>query len=382
MLKRHSRTSRLARRRARVLGASRSRNFGPNGRGAAASRIAGLVCTLLYVLSQWREIAREFSGRQARYGIARRREHPRRAGHPRRASTTSPSRHNKRWDLTAASQYTLSDQTKKVLQGLTKPVQGDGLCAHRGLRALPQPARGIPVPVQAAAGRVHRSGEAAGARRAAEGERARNDRPRVRRARPAGDVGRRAGPDQRPDQGRPGPAAQGLLHRRDTASATRPDRTSAATAGIAEELGSDNFTGRNARAAAAGRFRPTRRSSSSPGRSPTSSQPEIDKLKALPRQGRQAAGADRSAAEGRRAAADQPDRAAEGLVGRRRQQRRPRSHEPAARRRGRRCRSRRRRIPSHAITSTFRTAHRLSVRALGQAGRGRAQRTHGDVVRP
>ena len=31
-------------------------------------------------------------------------------------------RHNKRWDLTAASQYTLSDQTKKVLQGLTKPV--------------------------------------------------------------------------------------------------------------------------------------------------------------------------------------------------------------------------------------------------------------------
>ena len=32
-------------------------------------------------------------------------------------------RHNKRWDLTAASQYTLSDQTKKVLQGLTKPVK-------------------------------------------------------------------------------------------------------------------------------------------------------------------------------------------------------------------------------------------------------------------
>ena len=30
--------------------------------------IAGLVCTLLYVLSQWREIGRELSGRQARYG--------------------------------------------------------------------------------------------------------------------------------------------------------------------------------------------------------------------------------------------------------------------------------------------------------------------------
>ena len=28
--------------------------------------LAGLVCTLLYILSQWREIARSFSGRQAR----------------------------------------------------------------------------------------------------------------------------------------------------------------------------------------------------------------------------------------------------------------------------------------------------------------------------
>ena len=32
------------------------------------------------------------------------------------------SRHNKRWDLTAAKQFSLSDQTKKVLQGLQKPV--------------------------------------------------------------------------------------------------------------------------------------------------------------------------------------------------------------------------------------------------------------------
>ena len=84
--------------------------------------IAGLVCTLLYVLSQWREIARELSGRQARFGslaiasvlvvlgiLA--------------AINYLAGRHNKRWDLTAAHQYTLSDQTKKVLQGLTKPVK-------------------------------------------------------------------------------------------------------------------------------------------------------------------------------------------------------------------------------------------------------------------
>ena len=30
--------------------------------------IAGLVCTLLYILSQWREVIRSFSGREARFG--------------------------------------------------------------------------------------------------------------------------------------------------------------------------------------------------------------------------------------------------------------------------------------------------------------------------
>ena len=83
--------------------------------------IAGLVCTLLYMLSQWREIGRAFSGREARYGTL--------------AFASAAvvlailvainylaSRHNKRWDLTAAKQYTLSDQTRKILQNLQKPV--------------------------------------------------------------------------------------------------------------------------------------------------------------------------------------------------------------------------------------------------------------------
>jgi ABC-type uncharacterized transport system involved in gliding motility auxiliary subunit len=83
--------------------------------------IGGLVCVLLYVLSQWREIARDFSGRQARYGTL--------AGASvlvvlaiLGAINYLAERHNKRWDLTAASQYSLSDQTKQFLQGLTKPV--------------------------------------------------------------------------------------------------------------------------------------------------------------------------------------------------------------------------------------------------------------------
>jgi ABC-type uncharacterized transport system involved in gliding motility auxiliary subunit len=83
--------------------------------------IAGLVCVLLYVMSQWREIARDFSGRQAKHGslaaasilvvlgiLA--------------AINYLAERHNKRWDLTAASQYTLSEQTRKIVQSLTKPV--------------------------------------------------------------------------------------------------------------------------------------------------------------------------------------------------------------------------------------------------------------------
>ena len=83
--------------------------------------LAGLGCTLLYILSQWREVARSFSGRQARLGSLA------------AASVVVvlgilvainylASRHNKRWDLTAAKQFSISDQTKKVLQGLQKPV--------------------------------------------------------------------------------------------------------------------------------------------------------------------------------------------------------------------------------------------------------------------
>ena len=83
--------------------------------------LGGLVCTLLYMLSQWREVARSFSGREAKYGTV---------------AVVSAIvvlgilvalnylgvRHNKRWDMTAGKQFTLSDQTRKILEGLQKPV--------------------------------------------------------------------------------------------------------------------------------------------------------------------------------------------------------------------------------------------------------------------
>jgi ABC-type uncharacterized transport system involved in gliding motility auxiliary subunit len=83
---------------------------------------AGLVCLLIYVLGQWRDIVKMFSGRQARYG-----------------SLTGVSvlvvlgiltainyigaRQHKRWDLTANQQFSLSDQTRDVLGKLDAPLQ-------------------------------------------------------------------------------------------------------------------------------------------------------------------------------------------------------------------------------------------------------------------
>src|SRR6476661_3106837 len=83
---------------------------------------AGLVCVLLYTLGQWREIARVFSGRQARYGTL--------------AATSVlivlgiliainyiGAKQNKRWDLTANKQFSLSDQSRNVLSKLDAPLQ-------------------------------------------------------------------------------------------------------------------------------------------------------------------------------------------------------------------------------------------------------------------
>jgi ABC-type uncharacterized transport system involved in gliding motility auxiliary subunit len=83
--------------------------------------IAGLVCTLLYILSQWREIGQSFSGRQARYGSLAAASVLVVLGILVAINYLS-TKYNKRWDLTAARQFSLSDQSKKVLQDLKEPV--------------------------------------------------------------------------------------------------------------------------------------------------------------------------------------------------------------------------------------------------------------------
>jgi ABC-type uncharacterized transport system involved in gliding motility auxiliary subunit len=82
---------------------------------------AGLVCVLLYTLGQWREFAKIFGRRQARYGTL--------AGLSVLvvlgilvAINYIGARQNKRWDLTAVKAYSLSDQSRNVVSKLDAPI--------------------------------------------------------------------------------------------------------------------------------------------------------------------------------------------------------------------------------------------------------------------
>jgi ABC-type uncharacterized transport system involved in gliding motility auxiliary subunit len=106
-----------------VLGAVAVRFLRPGwAQYASWAAYAGLVAVLVYTLSQWREIASVFRQRQARLGTI--------------AATSVvvvlailvtinyiASRQNKRWDLTASGQFTLSDQTRRVVTSLDQPLR-------------------------------------------------------------------------------------------------------------------------------------------------------------------------------------------------------------------------------------------------------------------
>lgn len=84
--------------------------------------LAGLACIVLYGAGHWREVRRSFGRRQTRYGAL--------------AGTSIVlvvgivvalnyvlARQNQRWDLTAGGQYSLSDQTRQVIDTLAAPVR-------------------------------------------------------------------------------------------------------------------------------------------------------------------------------------------------------------------------------------------------------------------
>ena len=83
--------------------------------------VGGLGCVALYTLSQWRDIVRAFSKREARFSAM--------------MSVSIAAvlailvgvnylviRRDKQWDLTASKTFTLSDETTKVLNRLGQPV--------------------------------------------------------------------------------------------------------------------------------------------------------------------------------------------------------------------------------------------------------------------
>jgi ABC-type uncharacterized transport system involved in gliding motility auxiliary subunit len=84
--------------------------------------VGGLACVGFYTLTQWREIGRSFQRRETKLGAMM------------SISVAAVlvilvginwavARRDKRWDLTAAGSYTLSDQTVKVLSSLKTPVK-------------------------------------------------------------------------------------------------------------------------------------------------------------------------------------------------------------------------------------------------------------------
>jgi len=83
--------------------------------------LAGLITTVLYMLGYWREIGRSFQGRNVKYGSIALSSVALVLGILIGVNWIS-ARQNKRWDLTAAKQYSLSDQTKKILTDLKQPV--------------------------------------------------------------------------------------------------------------------------------------------------------------------------------------------------------------------------------------------------------------------
>ena len=94
----------------------------PLQENARSLALAGLVVTLLYALTQWRDIRRSFEGRGMQYGsiaigsvvvflavLA--------------GINYIGNRQSKRWDWTAAGQFSMSDQTKQLLRSMSRPVK-------------------------------------------------------------------------------------------------------------------------------------------------------------------------------------------------------------------------------------------------------------------
>ncbi len=104
---------------------------------------AGLVCVLIYMAGQWRDVVVVLQ--RARRALR----------HACRSSASSSRsafavavnylgvRQNKRWDLTANQFYSLSDQTVKILKDLDAPVKMTVYLARNRFRSVPRSPRRV-----------------------------------------------------------------------------------------------------------------------------------------------------------------------------------------------------------------------------------------------
>jgi ABC-type uncharacterized transport system involved in gliding motility auxiliary subunit len=83
---------------------------------------AGLALVVLYTLGQWRDIVAAFKQRQTRYGALSSISVIVALGILVAVNYLS-TRQTKRWDLTTNQQFSLSEQTTKLLSGLTSPAK-------------------------------------------------------------------------------------------------------------------------------------------------------------------------------------------------------------------------------------------------------------------
>ena len=136
-------------------------------------------------------------------------------------------RRDKRWDLTAAASYTLSDQTVKVLSNLKTPVKVLVFDAARRLPALPRlRSRCTRTPARTSRSSMS-TWIASRLARANTHRLSRHGRHGVRRPPRKGDERARAGPDEQPDQGHDRTAGEGVFRpgpRRARHRGQRPSR--------------------------------------------------------------------------------------------------------------------------------------------------------------
>ena len=289
-MKRIARTPRLARRRRSWSRRSSCAFTSPtciaSYRGLA---MAGLVVTVLYALSQWRDIGRSFQGTQRQVRLDGGLGACCSSSASSSASTGSRNRQNKRWDLTANEQFSLSDQTTTdPVASLKKPVVDQRVLRRLGRSAASAigSSEYTYLSKQVTVELHRRDREPA---RGAEVRRSPRCRPSI--VEYDGRTERATSTDEQAHHQRAEEADRRARPRRSTSSQGHGehDPTSVRPAGLqrhrrrAQER---QLRGRQAaRSRRQARCPTTRRSSSSPVRRPTSSPPELDAAPRVPQKG-------------------------------------------------------------------------------------------------